>query len=143
MITNFIFSTCFSVSNLWVYVTRVFHRKTFTVSSFHWTHLSSFFFTHIYVESLLKFWLRYRLKMSDCNIGNFNFEPLLTLHGRIQTLLRVGIMLQSSSKKIRRVSLDTRKGVQFEFVLICFNSFKWKCFLGLSLKSFTRISSKF
>ena len=62
--------------------------------------------------------------MSDCNIGNFNFEPLLTLHARIQTLLRVDIMLQSSSKKIKRVSHDTRKGLQFEFALICFNSFK-------------------
>ena len=62
--------------------------------------------------------------MSHCNIGNFNFEPLLTLHAPIQTLLRVGIMLQSSSKNIKRVSHDTRKGLQFEFVLICFNSFK-------------------
>ena len=136
------------MSNLWVYVTRVFHRKTATVSSFHWTHLSSFyvffsvFHTHI-CWKLLTFRLRYRLKMSHCNIGNFNYEPLLTLHAPIQTLLRVGIMLQSSSKNIKRVSHDTRKGLQFEFVLICFNSFKWKCCLGLPLKSFTHISSKF
>ena len=62
--------------------------------------------------------------MSHCNIGNFNFEPLLTLHAPIQTLLPVGIMLHSSSKNIKSVSHDTRKGLQFEFVLICFNSFK-------------------
>lgn len=128
--------SCFSQKNS--------HGIIISLNSFIWflCFFFSVFHTHI-CWKLLTFRLRYRLKMSHCNIGNFNFEPLLTLHAPIQTLLRVGIMLHSSSKNIKRVSHDTRKGLQFEFVLICFNSFKWKCYLGLPLKSFTRISSKF
>ena len=84
----------------------------------------------------LKFHLRSRLKISDCYIRKFSFEPLLTLHAHIQALLRVHIMLQYSSKKIKRVSHDTRKGLQFEFLLNCFNNFKMKVLIGSVIKFF-------
>ena len=134
--------TCFSVSNLKVYVTRVFHRKTVTVSSFHCTHyvVSRYFFFsgfHTHLNWMpLKFHLRSRLKISDCYIRKFSFEPLLTLHVHIQALLRVDVMLQYASKKIKCVSLDTRKGLQFEFLSNCFNSFKMKVLIGSVIKFF-------
>ena len=84
----------------------------------------------------LKFHLRSRLKISDCYVRKFSFEPLLTLHVHIQALLRVDVMLQYASKKIKCVSLDTRKGLQFEFLLNCFNSFKMKVLIGSVIKFF-------
>ena len=68
--------------------------------------------------------------MSDCYIRNFNFEPLMTLHVRIQTLLRVRIMLKYSSKK------SSKNGLQFEFLLICFDSFTRKVLLASGIKFF-------
>ena len=78
----------------------------------------------------LKFHLRSRLKISDCYIRKFSFEPLLTLHVHIQALLRVDVMLQYASKKIKCVSLDTRKGLQFEFL------FGMKVLIGSVIKFF-------
>ena len=133
--------TCFSVSNLQVYVTRVFHRKTVTVSSFHCTYyvVSRYFFfrfSHTFKLNAPKIHLRSRLKMSHCYIRKFSFELLLTLHVHIQALLRVDVTLQYASKKIKCVSLDTRKGLQFEFLLNCFNSFKMKVLIGSVIKFF-------
>ena len=54
------------------------------------TLMVSFHCTH-YLVSM--FQLRSSLKVSaDCYIRNFNFEPMLTLHARIHTLLCVDIM---------------------------------------------------
>ena len=59
--------------------------------------------------------------MSDCYIRNFKSEPLLTLHARIHILPLVDIMLQylskkKSSKNVKQVSQDTRKGLRFKFL---------------------------
>ena len=54
----------------------------------------------------------------------------MTLHVRIQTLLRVGIMRQYSSKK------SSSKGLQFEFLLICFDSFTRRVLLASVIKFF-------
>ena len=54
----------------------------------------------------------------------------MTLHVRIQTLLRVGFMRQYSSKK------SSKKGLQFEFLLICFDSFTRRVLLASGIKFF-------
>ena len=85
-------------------VAHVFYRKTAGASWFNCTHylVFMFFFLHTHLGwMLLKFHLRSRLKMSDCYIRNFKFEPLLTLYARIHILPLVDIMVQYLSKKIQ------------------------------------------
>ena len=80
-----------------MYSARAIHRKHsygIIISLYALSQLFPvIFFSHIYVKAP-KFQLRSTLKMSDCYIRNFNFGPMLTLHVRIHTLLRVEIMLK-------------------------------------------------